>query len=54
VGSVLLTVAARRERVSRTYVCNSPRAAWPAEFEKDLHDGVFGICRSVEADTAVA
>jgi hypothetical protein len=54
VGSVLLTVAARRERVSRTYVCNSPRAAWPAEFEKDLHAGVFGICRSVEADAAVA
>ena len=42
-GSVLLTVAARRERISRTYVCNAQGSGWPGEFEKDLDAGLFGI-----------
>jgi hypothetical protein len=54
VGSVLLTIAARRKRVSRTYVCNSPRSDWPAEFEKDLHAGIFGVRRSVGAGASLA
>jgi hypothetical protein len=52
VGTVLLTVSARRERASRTYVCNSPRSGWPGEFEKDLHAGLFGSCRSVGSDAS--
>jgi hypothetical protein len=53
VGSVLVTVSARRERVSRTYVCNSPGSGWPCEFEKDLRAGLFGARRSVEADASL-
>jgi hypothetical protein len=53
IGSVLLTVCARRKRVSRTYVCNSPRSDWPAEFEKDLRAGLFGVRRSVGSGAVV-
>jgi hypothetical protein len=42
-GSVLLTVAARGERISRTYVCNPRGSGWLSEFEKDLDAGLFGI-----------
>jgi hypothetical protein len=52
VGSVLLTVAARRERISRTYVCNSRGSGWPGEFKKELDAGLFGLSGALGSDAS--